>query len=199
MDSAVVTGASGATGAGGGATGRAGATGSRKRDIGGRKVRFAPPSVSTRFGFGFFSSINETVSDRGVADTLFGASTGLAGVSTRRFEANSTRGFSGGAGWDFGAGGAMASFAFAGLEVASELENVGGGSACALALLASFFFNSGWDVLRDDAAALAGLRAVAVLRTAVVLLVVFVAIKKFLKCGHGRFAAHRCYGAAGVS
>ncbi|MEY2501771.1 MAG: hypothetical protein QOI07_2105 [Verrucomicrobiota bacterium] len=93
----------------------------------------------------------------------------------------------------------MVSFTFAGLEVVSEWETFGGGSACAFALLASFFFGSGSDVPRDDAAALAGLRAVAVLRAAVVLLVVFVAIKKFLKCGHGRFAAHRCYGAAGIS
>ena len=74
-----------------------------------------------------------------------------------------------------------------------------GAGPAALAAFVSFFFGSAAVELRDEAVALTGLRAVAVLRAAVLLLVVFVAIKKFLKCGHGRFAAHRRYCAAGVS
>jgi hypothetical protein len=157
------------------------------------------PSVSTRFGLGFFSSISETVSVRTGGVAGFDGSTGFAGVSIRGFVANSTFGFSGGAGCDLGAEGATASLAFAGAAVASEFETFDAGVASGLALLTSFFFASGCDGLRDDAVAFAGFRAVALLRAAVVLLVVFVAIKKFLKVGHGRFAAHRRYGAAGVS
>src|SRR6476620_11541098 len=49
----------GAIGAGGGAIG----PGSRNREMGGRiAARLTAPSLSVRFGFGFFSSINETVS-----------------------------------------------------------------------------------------------------------------------------------------
>jgi hypothetical protein len=69
------------------------------------------------------------------------------------------------------------------------LETFAGAGAGVFALFASFFFGS-WAELRDDgtesltgplgdALAVAGLRAVAVLRAAVVFAVVFVAIKKF--------------------
>src|SRR5256885_15001571 len=72
-------------GAGGGATGAGNGPGVLRREIGGRTAaRFPAPSPSARFGFGFFSSISETVST-GLepAGFGFGGSTGFAAVSTR--------------------------------------------------------------------------------------------------------------------
>src|SRR5436190_7877633 len=163
VGSASTAGASGAGAGGGGAVGPGGGW-FRRREMGGRTAaRFVAPSVSVRFGFGFFSSISETLSTlRGAVAFGFGSSTGFAG----------------------GLVGA-ATFGFAGVSAGAGLETFAGAWAFALlvSLAASFAFGD------DEAAALTGLRAVVALRAAG--FVVFVAIKKNYKCGHGRFTNNR--------
>ena len=166
----------GATGAGGGVAGAGGSTGVRSREIGGRTAaRLTPPSPSGRFGLGFFSSINETVSTVRV---------GAAGggvedfVSAAGFEAGSRRGFVvigmwaliGGAGADF-------SLAVTGGGVAGFV--VFAGAAAGLAGLVSFRFGSACAAFDDDALLAAGfLGAGAEVLRAAVFVVVFVAIVK---------------------
>ena len=130
-------GAGGASDGGAGATGAGSGPGVLRREIGGRTAaRLTAPSVSARFGFGFFSSISETVSTfRGAAAFGFGASTGFAG--------GAICGFAGGAGV-FG-GGCGSDLGLAGAWVTAGLETPFAG-ACAFAgfvsLGASFFFGS---------------------------------------------------------
>src|SRR5205823_722945 len=95
----------GASGAGVGVGEGGGTTRVRKREIGGRMSRFTMTSPSVRFGFGFFSSISETVSTaRGAVGAGLGASADLAGVSGRGLAGASTRGLAGGSTCALGAG-----------------------------------------------------------------------------------------------
>src|SRR5436190_12125733 len=130
VGSAGATGASG-LGAGGGATGAGNGPGVLRREIGGRTAaRFTAPSVSARFGFGFFSSMSETLS------TFRGAAFGLAGSAGFGVSAGGAGVFGAGCGSDFGLAGACAT---AGLETTFA-------GVCAFAALvslgASFFFGS---------------------------------------------------------
>src|SRR5450755_1007550 len=129
------------------------------REMGGRNGRLIAPSPSARFCRGFFSSINDTVSITG-----FGA--GL-GVSTA-----------------FGGGSECARVLCAG-AVEGEAECGAFDGASTLTLFASWRFGS--CAALTGAGALTGLRAIAVLRAAV-LVVVFVDIcvpKKTQRFGHG--------------
>jgi hypothetical protein len=126
------------------------------REMGGKnEERFGAASPSARLGRGFFSSINDTVSIAG-----FGALTVSAGLGVSAdlnvtaacdFRAASVCDF------DLVGAGTGALFAFAG--------------ASTFSVLVSLRFDSG------AAAALTGLRAGAVLRAAVLVVVVFVGIK----------------------
>jgi hypothetical protein len=150
-------------------------------EIGGRNDRVFPASPSARFGRGFFSSINDTVSMTGFGG--FAPSTGLAGASACAF-ATAACDFRAASVWerDFDAG-AAGTGAFAWTS--------------SLAVLASLSFGS--EAERDEPAALTGLRTVVVLRAAV-LLVVFVAMSVPEKIGHGRLVRRSpFYFAAGVS
>jgi len=119
------------------------------------------PSPSGRFGFGFFSSISETVSVR--TGGGLGASVSFAGVSTRDFAAPR---------------GVLATIFGNGVCLGPSGEGAGFEVlAAAGAGLASLLFVSA-AVERDGAAAFVGLRAGAVLR-AVLFVVVLVAIRKF--------------------
>src|SRR6266513_5503749 len=134
VGSAGATGASG-LGAGGGATGAGNGPGVLRREIGGRTAaRFTAPSVSARFGFGFFSSMSETLS------TFRGAAFGLGGSAGFGVSAC---GFAGGAGV-LGAG-CGSDFGLAGAGPTAGLETTFAGG-CAFAALvslgASFFFGS---------------------------------------------------------
>ncbi len=132
--------------------------------MGGRNAaRFTVPSPSARFGFGFFSSINETVSVRTGAG--LGASVSFAGVSTRDFA---------------GARGVLATIFGKGVCFGPSDEAAGFDAVVAAdvgLVLASLLLDSA-AVERDGAAAFTGLRAGAVLR-AVLFVVVLVAIRKF--------------------
>src|SRR5438045_3301397 len=137
---AVAVGSAGATGAsdlgaGGSATGAGNGPGVLRREIGGRTAaRFTAPSVSALFGFGFFSSMSETLSM--FRDAAFGLG-GSAGFGV------SACGFAGGAGV-FGAG-CGSDFGLAGVCATVGLATTFAG-ACAFAafvsLGASFFFGS---------------------------------------------------------
>src|SRR5437764_13146851 len=175
---ASVAATAGVSGAGAGAGEEGAAACVRRREIGGRMSRFTVPSASVRFGFGFFSSIRETVSTERAVGAGFGDSAGFDGASTR--------GLTGASACVLGAGRAV-SLGLGGASAGSAFETFAG--AGVFALFGSFRFGSAAAELRDGAAALTDLRAVAVLRAAVVLVVVLVAIKKFWKFGHGRFAA----------
>src|SRR3954470_19675969 len=156
--SAVATGAAGAS-ASTGATGAGfgGSAGVRRREIGGRiAARFTVLSPSVRFGFGFFSSINETVSARGTA--ALAGSDSLAGASVADFAPPR---------------GVLATIFGRGVCLSAS----GVGFVTLLAPAAGFVslpLVSG-AVERDGAAAFTGFRAGAVLR-AVLFVVVFVAI-----------------------
>ena len=154
----------------------------RMREIGGRKeVRFGWPSPSGRFGRGFFSSINDTVSMTGLGLAVSAGltlSAGFGAGSSRALLATAACDFRAASVSDLGLVGGWAAlvFAFAG--------------ASALTLFVSLRFDSA-------AAALTGLRAGAVLRAAV-LVVVFVGISQ--KFTHGRLVRREpFYCAAGVS
>src|SRR5436190_15293827 len=136
---AVAVGSAGATGAsdlgaGGSATGAGNGPGVLRREIGGRTAaRLTAPSVSARFGFGFFSSMSETLS------TFRGAA--AVGFSGSDFGRVSVFGFAGGA--VVFAGGCGSDFGFAGACPTAGLETTFAG-ACAFAAFvsfgASFFF-----------------------------------------------------------
>lgn len=172
----------GATGADAGVTGAGASTGVRSREIGGRTAaRLTAPSPSGRFGFGFFSSINETVSTfrggaagGGAAGLVCGA--GLAGDSRRGLVVIGMWALIGGAGADFSlpaAGGGVAGFAGSGLVVFA-------GAAAGLEDLVSLRFGSACAAFDDDALLAAGfLGAGAAVLRAAVFVVVFVAIVKF--------------------
>src|SRR5947209_7369353 len=139
----VAAGTSGSTGATG--AGLGGSAGARRREIGGRiAARFTVFSPSGRFGFGFFSSISETVSARGTEGLV--ASVSLAGVSTPDLDPPS---------------GALATIF--GRGVCFNASGVGfNGLAAPAAGLISLFLASA-AVERDGVAAFTGLRAGAVL------------------------------------
>jgi len=122
-------------------------------------ARFTALSASLLFGFGFFSSISETVSIvrwAGLAGSE-GFSTGFAVDVTGTF-----------------GGGGTAAFGFSGASTAAGLESFAG--ECGFAL----FVSLAGSLLGDEAGALAaGLRTVVLLRAVVVFVVVFVAIRKF--------------------
>jgi hypothetical protein len=128
------------------------------REIGGRNDLVFVESPSARFGRGFFSSINDTVSIICFGDFGVSGGFGFAGDSAGVFAAGAD-GFRTGSISGFGVGGAVVVAAFAG--------------ASTFVLFASFRFGSAAG--RDETAALTGLRAGAVLRAAV-LVVVFVGI-----------------------
>src|SRR5436853_3603184 len=130
--STVVATAVGSGGAGGASDGGAGATGAGngpgvlRREIGGRTAaRFTAPSVSALFGFGFFSSMSETLSM--FRDAAFGLG-GSAGFGV------SACGFAGGAGV-FGAG-CGSDFGLAGVCATAGLATTFAG-ACAFAAFVS--------------------------------------------------------------
>lgn len=154
--------------AGAGVGGAATGPGVRRREIGGRTAaRFTAPSPSGRFGFGFFSSINDTLS-------TFRAPIAFGFVSSAGLTGDSVGGF---------AAGAMA-FGFAGVSATEGFETFAGAGVFAAfgSLASSFAFGA------DGAAvALAGLRGLAALRATVDFVVVFVAIKRFKNFHHGRF------------
>ena len=150
----------------------------RMREMGGKNDdRLGAPSPSARLGRGFFSSINETVSIAGLA-ALTG-STGFAASASVSRDLNAT------AACDFRAA-SVCDFDLVGAGTGALFGFAG---ASTLALLVVLCFDSG------AAAALTGLRAVAVLRAAV-LVVVLVGIK----FTHGRLVRREpSYCAAGVS
>ena len=142
----------------------------RKREMGGRNERLVAVSASVRFGRGFFSSINDTVSMTGFG-AGFTVSTAFGGGSA------CARALGSGAG-------ATERDVFAGLST--------------LALFVSLRFGSGAALTGAGAAALTGLRAVAGLRAAV-LVVVFVGIC-LVKNRHGwPISGKPVYCAAGLS
>src|SRR6476469_292177 len=113
-------GVAGGSGVGAGATGAGGGgTGARSREIGGRKARFTALSASLLFGFGFFSSISETLS---TVRWTVGAGLGSDGFST---------GFSDDVTGAFGVDGALA-LGLAGASTAAGLEIFAGEGAFAL-------------------------------------------------------------------
>lgn len=127
--SGVTAGASGLGAGGGAVTG----PGVRSLEIGGRTAaRFIAPSPSGRFGFGFFSSISETLSTaRGVVAFGCGVSAGFAAAVGCGFAGAGVLAAGGGSTF-FGAGVTAGLVTFAGV----------GAGAFALFAGASFFFGS---------------------------------------------------------
>src|SRR3977135_1116760 len=176
--SAAAPAASASGGAGGGAAGAGVASGvARMREMGGRNDdRLGAASPSARFGRGFFSSIHDTVSIAGFVGL---GSSGFAASACVSRDLNAT------AACDLRAA-SVCDFDLVGAGTGA-LSGLAGASA--FTGLVSFRFDSG------AAAALTGLRAVAVLRAAV-LVVVLVGIK----FTHGRLVRREpSYCAAGVS
>ena len=171
--SASAAGVTGGAGAVGWAIGPAGASGvARIREMGGKIARLVASTPAGRFRRGFFSSINDTVSMAG-----FFAGLGASSAFGRGADGGRTLGSSA---VEAGRG------AFAG--------------ASTLALLASGRFGSGAALAgaADLAAALTGLRAVAGLRAAV-LVVVFVGICLVKNCHGWPISGKPVYCAAGLS
>ena len=183
------TGAS-ATGAGGG-SGFAGATetgagggscGPLILEIGGRMWRLATPSASVRFGRGFFSSINETVSTASFGgDFGAGAGAGVAGLAAAGGSFGAVIGLSaetrcrtgGVAACPLGGGAAGVGAGIAAGVAAIAAGGAGVGGAGFAGASTFVFFTSFLDavVVLDEAAALAGFFAVAGLRAGVLLVV----------------------------
>ena len=118
-----------------------GSGGALIREIGGRIGRLGAPSLSERFGLGFFSSMSETDST-GIFGAGFGVSAGFAGLA--------------GSAFDLAAGGC----AFGAAACVAEEERVAG-----FAGVSTFVFLTSFD-LEDDVAEAPVVALLAVLRTA---------------------------------